>query len=223
MNAYTYSPDPNYFGSDSFTFTVSDGALVSAPATVSITVVPVNDRPVAQPQTVPPFDEDTSAVVTLTGSDVEGTSLTITITSLPAHGTLTRNSNFQTPNSAVFTYTPDANYNGSDAFAFTVGDNELTSDPAVVSLTVRPVNDPPVVAPRTYPGRESLPITITLLGTDADNDPLLYTIASLPSNGNLSAIPSSPSREGVTVVYTSKSNFKGNLHGRFLASAPDDG
>ena len=209
LNAYTYSPDPNYFGSDSFTFTVSDGALVSAPATVSITVVPVNDRPVAQPQTVPPFDEDTSAVVTLTGSDVEGTSLTITITSLPAHGTLTRNSNFQTPNSAVFTYTPDANYNGSDAFAFTVGDNELTSDPAVVSLTVRPVNDPPVVAPRTYPGRESLPITITLLGTDADNDPLLYTIASLPSNGNLSAIPSSPSREGVTVVYTSKSNFKG--------------
>jgi hypothetical protein len=46
----TYTPDPNYFGPDSFTFTVRDPEFESAPATVEITVTPVNDAPVAHIQ-----------------------------------------------------------------------------------------------------------------------------------------------------------------------------
>jgi hypothetical protein len=41
----TYTPTSNYHGSDSFTFTVNDGTATSAPATVDITVNPVNDAP----------------------------------------------------------------------------------------------------------------------------------------------------------------------------------
>ena len=43
----TYDPAQLYVGSDTFTYTVSDGVHVSAPATVSITVDPVNDAPTA--------------------------------------------------------------------------------------------------------------------------------------------------------------------------------
>ncbi len=62
----TYTPAANYFGSDSFTFTVTDtNSGVSVPATVSITVTPVNDAPVANSQTVSAV-EDVAQSITLT-------------------------------------------------------------------------------------------------------------------------------------------------------------
>ncbi|MBN1422345.1 MAG: DNRLRE domain-containing protein [Planctomycetes bacterium] len=45
--AFSYAPDPNAFGSDSFTYKASDGIASSDPATVTIAVNPVNDPPVA--------------------------------------------------------------------------------------------------------------------------------------------------------------------------------
>jgi hypothetical protein len=84
---FTYTPDPNYNGSDSFTFRVSDGELQSAPATVSISVASVNDAPVAQLRVVNSliFLEDLTVIIlnatdpfTLDGTqsfDVDGGSL----------------------------------------------------------------------------------------------------------------------------------------------------
>ncbi len=71
----TYTPAADYNGADSFTFKVNDGALDSAPATVSITVSPVNDAPLANPQSLA-TDEDTPLAVTLTGSDIDSGGLT---------------------------------------------------------------------------------------------------------------------------------------------------
>ena len=67
----TYTPAANYNGADSFTFKVNDGSVDSAPATVSITVTPVNDAPVANAQSVSTA-QDTPVAITLTGSDVDG-------------------------------------------------------------------------------------------------------------------------------------------------------
>src|SRR5207244_848350 len=74
--SYTYTPDPNYNGSDSFTFAATDGTATSTPATVSITVNSVNDTPTVQSQT-PMTDEDTPLNVpapgVLTGAnDLDG-------------------------------------------------------------------------------------------------------------------------------------------------------
>ncbi len=176
-----YTPSPNYNGPDSFTFKVNDGLVDSLFATVSINVVPVNDPPIAQPQSVA-LDEDMTAAITLGASDVENDPLTFTV-GTPTHGTFTGTA----PN---LVYHPLTNYFGPDSFTFSVSDGQTNSALATVSLTVRPVNDPPVaeivLAPLNHlPGVTNLfviaPVgtnaTVILDGsrsTDVENDPLQY-------------------------------------------------
>ena len=145
----TYTPLPNYNGPDSFSFTVNDGTLTSAPATVSITVTPVNDPPTALAQSVS-TPEDTAKAITLAGSDPDGGALTFAIGAAPAHGTLSGTAN-------NVTYTPAPDYNGPDSFTFTVNDGAVTSAAATVTITVTPVDDPPVVG---QPGLTPLPTVI---------------------------------------------------------------
>jgi hypothetical protein len=126
----TYQPAANYNGADSFTFTVSDGMATSAPATVSISVTPVNDAPVANPQSVA-TQQNTAVAITLSGSDVDGDTLTYAIATPPAAGSLS---------GAVpaITYTPNSGYVGSDSFTFIVSDGTLTSAPATIGITINP-------------------------------------------------------------------------------------
>jgi probable HAF family extracellular repeat protein len=87
-NSFTYIPNANYNGLDSFEFKASDGTLESNTARVDITVKPVSDKPVANAQSVE-TDEDTAKAITLSGTDVDGDTLTYAIVSNPQHGTLT--------------------------------------------------------------------------------------------------------------------------------------
>ena len=118
MGAFTYVPNANFSGTDSFSYTAYDFlGLSSSPVTVTITVTPVNDAPVANPKVVT-VPEDRLVPVTLSGSDVDGDSLTFAVVQQPAHGTLTGTA----PN---LTYTPAANYNGPDSFTFKVSDGQV--------------------------------------------------------------------------------------------------
>jgi VCBS repeat-containing protein len=67
----TYTPQANYAGADSFTFTVNDSSVSSAVATVSLSVTAVNDAPLATAQSVTTTAEDTAISVMLAGADVE--------------------------------------------------------------------------------------------------------------------------------------------------------
>jgi hypothetical protein len=163
-----YTPAPNFFGSDVFTFKVSDGTFNSADATVSITVRPSNDAPVADAKTIPAFDEDTSVTVILTGSDVESSPLTFIVTVAPQHGKLTG----EPPN---LTFTPAPNYFGPDQFSYIAWDGTASSAPAMVAFTILPVNDAPVANAITRSGAENTDLTLTLTGSDIDNDSLTYT------------------------------------------------
>ncbi|MBE9524010.1 MAG: cadherin-like domain-containing protein, partial [Chloroflexi bacterium] len=91
---------------------------------------PVNDPPVADAQSVT-TDEDTTAAVTLTASDVDGDGLTFSVVAGPFHGTLSGTA----PN---LTYSPDADFNGSDSFSFKANDGTVDSNIATVSITVNP-------------------------------------------------------------------------------------
>ncbi|MBM3956824.1 MAG: tandem-95 repeat protein, partial [Gemmatimonadetes bacterium] len=179
-----YRPAPNEYDSPyaQFEFVVNDGAVDSAPATVTVNVLPVNDAPVAEAQSVT-TDEDVSVDFALSGSDVEGSSLTSAMWSPPAHGSVVVNAD------GTGTYTPDADYNGADSFEFTVFDGELTSEPAVVSITVNPVNDPPVIVPRDFVTDEDTPLVLVLEAGDVDGDVLVFSVTTPPSHGVLALSP----------------------------------
>lgn len=175
----TYSPNANYTGSDSFTFRVNDGLLNSNIATVSITVTPVNDVPVANNQSVS-VQEDIAKAILLTGSDADGNSITFTIVTSPTHGTLSGT----IPN---LTYTPATNYNGSDSFTFKVNDGTVDSNIATVSITVVPVNDDaPVANNQSVVTGEDTPVVIILTATDPDGSALTYSVVTAPTHGTLS-------------------------------------
>jgi len=126
---YTYSPKVNYNGSDSFTFTSSDGTLLDT-AKVSLTINSVNDSPLAFEE-IFSTNEDTEYSGSVSGFDVENDMLTYNILTKPSNGTVSiTNSSLGT-----FTYSPTINYNGDDSFTFTASDYNY-SDTATVSITI---------------------------------------------------------------------------------------
>ena len=130
--SFLYTPAANYNGPDSFTFKASDRQADSAPATVTIAVVAVNDAPVAAGQALT-ANEGTAASGSVMASDVEGDTLTYSVATQPTYGVLVLQGD------GSFTYTPTANYNGADSFSFEANDGQVNSDAAMVSITVRPL------------------------------------------------------------------------------------
>jgi hypothetical protein len=173
-----YTPEENYLGPDSFSFSVNDCHGNSDPAMVSLDVIDRNDPPVADPQTLS-TDEDTSLEITLSGSDPNLDPFSFSIASLPVHGTLSGTE----PN---LTYTPSENFYGKDSFTFIVNDGQLDSSPAEIDLTIFPVDDPPLANPQVVTATEDTKLNIMLTGTDVDGDPLTYQLVTTPTFGTLS-------------------------------------
>ncbi|MBK1810420.1 tandem-95 repeat protein [Clostridium sp. YIM B02505] len=194
--SYTYTPASNYNGTDSFTFKVNDGALDSNVATININTTPVNDKPLANGQSLN-INEDTTLNGTVTGSDVDGDSLSYYVVTGPAHGTLTINED------GTFTYKPNKDYNGTDSFTFKSNDGQLDSLPATVNLTVKPINDAPTSNGQTLNTNEDKVLTGTLTGTDIDGDILKYYVVSGTSHGTLNI-----NLDG-TFTYTPNKDFNG--------------
>jgi hypothetical protein len=159
-------------------FKVTDAANNSSTATVTVTVTPVNDAPVANAQSIATA-EDTAANITLTGSDVDGDALSFVIVNGPSHGTLSGSA----PN---LVYTPAPNYNGPDSFTFKANDGMVEGNVATVSITVTAVNDAPVANGQSLSTAYNTSVNIILTGSDAEGSALTYTVVSNPANGTLS-------------------------------------
>jgi VCBS repeat-containing protein len=186
--SFTYTPDANYHGPDSFTYKLSDGTSESNVATVSLTVNPVNDFPTANPDTYV-VAEDTVLTVAAPGvlandSDVDGDSLTALLVTAPTHGSLAFHAD------GSFTYTPSANYNGSDSFQYAAYDGSALSFIRTVTLLVTSVNDAPTAADDSYTTAEDTPLSVAaagVLGNDADVEGTALTalLVSGPAHGAL--------------------------------------
>ena len=161
-----------------------------------------NTPPVANLQSVITA-EDTVVTITLTGSDPEGDPLTFSIVATPTNGVLSG----VAPN---LTYTPNLNFNGSDSFPFKVDDGRLDSDVAMVSITVTAVNDTPTATSQAASTAAGTAVTITLMGSDPEGDPLAFTIVTPPAHGTLSAITDTSCTAGIctaTVTFTPTVTF----------------
>ena len=127
--------------------------------------------------------EDSNTTITLNGTNVDGTAGTFTyqIATHPTNGTVVLNNN-------IATYTPNADYNGADSFAFTVtgGNINFTSLPAIVNITVTPVNDAPVVSDLLFAfNQDANTTTISLVASDIEGNTLSYSVTN-PHIGVLS-------------------------------------
>jgi VCBS repeat-containing protein len=139
-------------------------------------------------------------------TDIDGDPLTATLVSDPAHGTV----QFQTD--GFFIYMPAGNFNGTDRFSYRVSDGALHSDEAVVTLTVKSVNDPPVVTPQSLTVNEDQGLTGFVSGTDPDGDALTYSkVGTVPLHGTVSV-----ASDGA-FTYTPNPDFFGTDSFRFRA------
>ncbi len=202
----TYSPDPEYFGGDSFTYTVEDdaGAVTNA-ATVLITVNSVNDLPVANDDSATTPEEQqvvVNVVTNDTDSDGSVTNNTLTIVSTPIGGTASANLT-----NGEITYAPNQDFDGADSLKYTIDDNEGgTSNLATVRFTVTGINDAPVAADDSAATTLDTPVSLAILANDTDVDGTIDTTTlsvTLASHGT-TALNSS----GV-LTYTPDSGFGG--------------
>jgi hypothetical protein len=142
----TYTPVADYNGTDSFTYTVTSPAGVTETATVTMTITAVADI-VADSVTT---NEDAAitfnAITGTNGASADNFENPLRYISAVTQGAHSVTVAFLADGS--ITYTPVANWNGADSFTYTVTSPPSTTpaviETATVTITVTPVNDPPV-------------------------------------------------------------------------------
>jgi uncharacterized protein (TIGR03437 family) len=179
----------------------TDSAGASSRHEIKVTVKSANRAPVASDQSVV-MDEDAMAAITLGASDPDGDKLGYTIVSQPANGSLSG-----TPPS--LTYRPNLNFNGADRFSFKVNDGDRDSNTATVAITVRPVNDAPVL---TVPGSQTVNEGQTLSFAISATDPDLgqrhaFTATGMPDGAALTAATATSAQFRWTPSFTQSGTY----------------
>jgi VCBS repeat-containing protein len=183
---FTYTPDTDYIGPDSFTYTASDGSLTSTPATVNINVNENNTSPIANNDLYETAEGQTLNVDAANGvlandTDPDNNILTVTVNTDVANGTLNLNSN------GSFSYTPDTGFTGTDSFTYILSDGNGGTDTATVTIMV--ATGAPVATDDSYTMDEDTTLNVNaasgVLANDSDiNGDSLTAAIGDTSNAN---------------------------------------
>ncbi|WP_281859828.1 cadherin-like domain-containing protein, partial [Litoreibacter halocynthiae] len=201
----TFTPAPNFNGTATITYEISDGNGGTDIAVHTIEVAPVNDDPVANDD-VASTDEDTPVDINVLGNDtdVDGDDLTVTEATSP-DGDVVINAD------GTLTFTPENNFNGETTITYTVSDGNGGTDTATVTVTVGSVNDGPDAVDDVASTDEDTPVDIAVLGNDTDpeNDDLTVIEATSPdgdvvinADGTLTFTPAENFNGDTTITYT---------------------
>ena len=185
--AVTYTPTGDWYGVDTFIYTVEDDSgAVSNEATVTVTVNSVNDAPVAEDNAAS-TNEDIAVTIDVLANDSDSdgslVSSSVIITGGPSNGGTSVNTT-----TGAITFTPTAGWNGIDTFTYTVEDDSgAASNEATVTVTVGSVNDPPTAVNDAASTDEDVAVVVDVQANDSDSDgslvPSSVTVTGGPTNG----------------------------------------
>ncbi len=217
-NQVIYTPETNWSGNDSFTYTIVDGNGGSAQATVYVTVEAVNDAPVVSDipdQTISEGETFSDIVLDNYVNDVDNADSEIT-------WTYSGNQDLQVSISAdrvAHIAIPDPDWNGSEQIVFTATDPGGLSDHDTVTFTVQPVNDPPLAVDDHAATSEdsSLHIAVLQNDSDAENNPLTITQILNLNHGTASIVADT------LIKYTPAANYYGDDSFQYVVSDNNGG
>ena len=172
----SYTPNLNFFGADSFTYTVSDGNGGTDTATVSVAVTNVNDAPVANNDNYSMNQDETLTVLPASGvlandTDIDSGMLTAVLVTGPSHA-----AGFGLNADGSFSYTPEPGFTGIDTFDYMASDGADNSNLATVTITIQDTQAPTVncsvaTALLWPPNSDLVNVGLTVTATDNDMEP----------------------------------------------------
>jgi VCBS repeat-containing protein len=189
--AFSYTPNADFTGTDSFTYQADDGQLAGNIATVTLNVHATNSAPVANDASYSVTHDQTLNLPLVTGSilqhatDSDGDPLSASVVTAPSNGSLTLAAD------GSFVYTPNARFVGTDTFTYSASDGLASSSPGTVTINV--INNAPVVEAASYdvPHDQTLLAgpdrALSTVAYDVDGDPVTLSLVSPPSHGMLFA------------------------------------
>lgn len=210
-NVITYTPEPNFSGVASITYTATDPSGATAPGNINITVLAVNDTPIANDDSIAIAEDSPVLITPLTNDlDPDGDSLVLAIISTSS-GTATLSGD-------TINYSPAANFNGTATITYSITDPSGASATATITVTIAAVNDNPVAVNDNVTTSEDTSIDITPLSndTDVENDTLSFIINSA-TNGTFQII------SATVVRFTPTANFNGAATMQYTVTDPSGG
>ena len=213
-----YTPPANFSGQTVLTYSITDGYENGSPgekdssASVTITVTPVNDTPVANTDLITINEDALTLLVNVLAndSDIDGDSLILSEVSANSGTALIVDNQIQ--------YTPAANANGAATVTYSITDAQNASATSTLSITILPINDAPVATADTATmDEDAAPITTDVLANDSDvdGDSLVINTASADIgtativNNQVQYTPAANASGVATVTYTTSDNNGG--------------
>jgi VCBS repeat-containing protein len=213
-STFSYQPNTNYFGSDSFSIQVSDGENNDS-VTINLTISPVNDPTTLSGDLNSSLPEDGSITGDINASDSDGLTdgTYFSLSTNPSNGTASIDQQ-----TGQWTYSPNANFHGIDSFSVSITDDQNYSSNHSISLTVTSVNDPTTLSGdlnSSLPEDGNMTGDINASDSDGLTDGTYFSLFTNPSNGTASI-----DQQTGQWTYSPNANFHGM--DSFSVSITDD-
>lgn len=210
----TYTPNPDFAGTDYFVYLVCDDGLPQLCDTAFVSILIIDAiRPDAEPDIA--YTLENTAISLEPLHNDRGENVTITKIGSPSNGTVVEGIN------GTLTYTPEDGFTGTDHFVYTICDPNNLCDQTVVSIIVAPENTPnrlPIANNDVDTTSINTPVNVPVLSNDSDpdHDVLLVQTTTTPTNGTVALL-----NDGESVIYQPNPDFVGVDSFEYVACDPN--